>query len=116
MSLVAHHGLRVAPCDQPGDPGAAATEDLPIGLLALTGKQLNNERLTRVADACSRSAFIYLALDADTVFAERSRMLAEIRGACRQAEVKTVKIPSFAKDLGELSITDARDWLGGIAS
>jgi hypothetical protein len=96
--------------------GAVATEDLPISTLALTGKQLNPARLANVAAACARSAVVLMTLDADTTVGERSRMLAELRGACRHAEVRMVRGPSETKDVGAMTEDQARRWMQGLAS
>lgn len=106
-------------CEGPMDAlkGAAATEDLPISLVAMTGKQLNLPRLWKLAQACSRSARIYLAVDSDAGIGERSRMLAELRGACPYADlIMFTRIPKPFKDLGEMPEAAASDWLAGLAS
>lgn len=92
--------------------GAAASESLPVATAALTGKQLNAQRLGRLrrmaGDTVKR---VVMVLDADTRLAERSRMLAELKGAFPRIPVRAQALPTPFKDLGEMGIRDAAAFL-----
>jgi hypothetical protein len=111
----ARHTLFVAEGPLDALKGAAATEELPIATAALTGKQLNAERLGRLKRQAAEAQQIVLVLDADTRFAERSRMLAELKGAFLGRVVRSLALPAPFKDLGEMGLRDARNFLQGHA-
>lgn len=89
---------------------AVAGEALPLSTLALTGKQLNVERLWRIVQACKRATRIGLCLDGDTSVAERSRMFAELKGAMIGKRVFRFSPPEGYKDAGALPMKKAERW------
>lgn len=94
---------------------AVAGERYPVSAVALTGKQLNADRLAHLLDGADEVERVLLCLDADTAIWEASRMLAELVGSFRGREVRRIKLPEDYKDPGELPMDEARAWLRGLA-
>jgi DNA primase len=95
---------------------AVAGERMPMSAVALTGKQLNDDRLAHLLDGADEVAQVLLCLDQDTAIWEASRMLAELTAAFRGRVVRRIKLPEDFKDPGEMALPQANSWLKGLAA